>query len=196
MGREALIHAEVGGEAGEVRALLESTELILRGSIRRHYLKAAMEHVIVEDVVLRFQSAGETVRLHLGAKTAQSWASAIAKPPPSLRAKLGLTNGARAILIGAVADDILAEAIHGCLVTDGAQAQMLIALIDGPDDLTDAQKIHAGFPTLPLWTIYPKGRGVTFGDTAIRTALRAAGFRDTKSCAVSDRLTATRYSPG
>lgn len=45
-----------------------------------------------------------------------------------------------------------------------------------------------------LWTIYPKGRGVAFGEREIRTALRAAGFRDTKSCAVSGLLTATRYN--
>ena len=47
---------------------------------------------------------------------------------------------------------------------------------------------------LPLWTVYPKGKAGQFGDTAIRTALRDAGWRDTKSCAVSERLTATRYN--
>jgi hypothetical protein len=41
MGREALTHAEVGGECGEVRALLESGELILRGAIRRHFPRSA-----------------------------------------------------------------------------------------------------------------------------------------------------------
>ena len=45
-----------------------------------------------------------------------------------------------------------------------------------------------------LWTIYPKGRGVAFGEREIRTVLRAAGFRDTKSCAVSGLLTTTRYN--
>ena len=37
MGREAVTHAEVGSERGEVRALLEGGELILRGAIRRHF---------------------------------------------------------------------------------------------------------------------------------------------------------------
>lgn len=34
---------------------------------------------------------------------------------------------------------------------------------------------------------------VVFGEAAVREALRAAGGRDTKACAVSERLTATRF---
>ena len=194
MGREATVYAEVGSEAGEVRALLEGAELILRGEIKRRFPKAAIEQLRVEDDMLRFRAIGEAVALHLGAKVAQSWVAAIAKPLPSLRKKLGLGTDARALLIGEVADEALAEAMHEALVTDGAAAQMMIAVIDGPCDLVEAQRIHASFPTLPLWAVYPKGRGVAFGDTAIRTALREAGFRDTKSCAVSKDLTATRYN--
>jgi len=194
MGREASVYVEVGREVGEARALLESSELILRGEVRRRLPKASMEDVSVDGDLLRLRVAGETITLHLGAKLAQSWASAIAKPPPSLRAKLGLGNGARALLVGEIADGALAEATEGLLVTDGAMAQMMIAVIDSPSDLVNAQRIHAGFPGMPLWTVYAKGRGVAFGEAAIRAMLREAGFRDTKSCAVSDRLTATRYS--
>lgn len=194
MGREATAYAEVGSKTGQVRALLESTELILRGEIRRRFPKAAMRQVRVEGDTLQFRANEETVALHLGATVAQSWAAAIAKPPPSLRAKLGLGTQARALLMGEIADEVLAEATQGALVTNGAAAQMMIAIIDGPDDLAKAQRIHASFPALPLWTVYPKGRDVAFGDTAIRTDLRGAGFRDTKSCAVSDTLTATRYN--
>lgn len=194
MGREATTYAEVGSEAGEVRAVLESTELILRGEIRRRVAKTAMRQVRVEGDTLRFRANDETVVLHLGVKVAQSWAAAIAKPPPSLREKLGLGAHANALLMGEIADEALAEATQGALVTDGAAAQMMIAIIGGPGDLAEAQRIHRLFPALPLWTVYPKGRGVPFGDTAIRTELREAGFRDTKSCTVSDTLTATRYN--
>ncbi len=194
MGREAQIYVEAGREAGEVRVLLESAELILRGEIKRRIPKAAMEDIRVDGELLRLRVGDEIITLHLGAKMAQSWANAISKPPPSLAAKLGLGKDARALVVGKITDDALARATEGFLVKDGAKAQMIIAIIDGPSDLAKAQKIHAGFPTLPLWTIYPKGRGVTFGDTAIRAALRESGFRDTKSCAVSDKLTATRYN--
>lgn len=193
MGREALVHAEVGGEAGEVRALLESSELILRGEIRRRFPKAAMTDLRVEDDMLCFVCQGGAVRLALGARAAASWAEAIAKPPPSLRAKLGLDKGAKARLIGACDDEVLAEAIDGALAPAGEAATMLIACVNGPDDLAKALDALSAAPQMALWAIYPKGK-VTFGDTAIREALRAQGLRDTKSCAVSERLTATRYN--
>jgi hypothetical protein len=81
------------------------------------------------------------------------------------------------------------------LTRDAAEAAMFVACIDGPDDLAAARATQATSPALPVWTIYPKGKNVTFGDTAIRAAMREAGFRDTKVCAVSDRLTATRHHP-
>ena len=40
---------------------------------------------------------------------------------------------------------------------------------------------------------YPKGKGAAYGDTAIRNFLRQRGYVDSKSCAVSPELTATRY---
>ena len=196
MGREALIHAEVAGEAGEVRALLESGELILRGDIRRRFARPALENVGVEGEILRFACGGETVRLHLGAEVAASWASVIAKPPPSLRAKLGLNKGARALVIGSCDDAALIEALGGATVGDNGDADMLIAYLTGPDDLAAALAVQGTDRARPLWAVYPKGKDVAFGYTAIRAALRAAGFRDTKSCAVSDRLTATRYNVG
>jgi hypothetical protein len=72
---------------------------------------------------------------------------------------------------------------------------MLVACITSPQDLAAAEAVQAQYPHLPIWAIYPKGRNVPFGDSAIRETLRAHGFRDTKACAVSARLTATRYNP-
>jgi hypothetical protein len=46
---------------------------------------------------------------------------------------------------------------------------------------------------LPLWAVYPKGMAANPGEAAIRSALRSAGWMDNKTCAVSARLTATRY---
>lgn len=195
MGREALVNAAVGTEAGEVKALLETRELILRGEVRRRYPKEAIEGVRVEGDTLCFTVAGEAVRLHLGRRVAEGWAKAIAAPPPSLRAKLGLDKGAKALLIGRFDDAALTEALDGALARDVAEAAMLVACIDGPVELDAARAAQAAAPALPVWAIYPKGKHVAFGDTAIRAAMRESGFRDTKSCAVSDRLTATRYHP-
>lgn len=114
--------------------------------------------------------------------------------------KLGLSGDARALVIGELADPALIEATAGALAPDGAAAQMIIAVVADADGLAAAMRAHDAHPALPLWMVYPKGRATAIGDGAIRTALRAHGLRDSKSCAVSDTLTATRYarpaSPG
>jgi hypothetical protein len=195
MGKEADIRADVGAATGEVRALLERDELILRGEIRRRFPRSGLENLRVEDGVLSFTGAGQPVRLYLG-EAAQTWYAAITTPPPSLRARLGLDKGARALLYGPCDDPELAAALDGAVTDEGAQAAMLVACITTPEDLAAAEAVQAQFPHLPIWAVYPKGRNVTFGDTAIRETLRVHGFRDTKTCAVSTRLTATRYHPG
>lgn len=193
MGREVVIHAEVGNEAGEVRVLLESQELILRGEIRRRVPKVRITGLVIEGDMLCFRHDSEHYRLALGEKMAVSWAEAITKPPPSLRAKLGLDKGGLALLYGEIDDSPLAEAISGAVTEDPDQAVLIVALINCAADLETAFALWQQTPALPIWTIYPKGKATGFGDAAVRESLRARGLRDSKSCAVSERLTATRY---
>lgn len=194
MGREALIYATVDGQAEEVKALLESSELILRGEIRRRYPRSAIGDVRADGDALHFHCLGEHVRLELGAKAAEAWRLAIATPPPTLRVKLGLDKGAGAFLVGQTADAELCRALAGALVNDVEVAAIIIACVDEIGDLENAFAASASKPSLPIWMVYRKGRGVEVGDGIIRSSLRSAGFRDTKSCSVSDVYTATRYN--
>lgn len=193
MGREAITRVNVGDETGMVRALLESGELILRGDVRRRFARDRLNDVRIDGDALRLTCEAEAVALHLGAGVAERWAKAIATPPPGLRTKLGLANGARAFRIGGFDDPALDEAMAGTQVDTLARADMIVACITGHADLDAALSVHADYPAVPIWAIYPKGKNVAFGDAAIRCVLRAAGFRDSKSCSVSERLTATRY---
>lgn len=193
MGREADIWAEVGDEAGSVRALLESDALILRSSIRRRYLRRDLERVEVDGDALTFTCCGAAVRLHMGVKIASGWREAIMTPPPTLRSKLRLECGARAMLIGINGDVALREALDGVLVTDIGTADMIVACVEAGSDLDAALDLHALRQSLPIWAVYRKGPKVFFGATFTRERMRAAGFRDTKTCAVSEVRTATRY---
>lgn len=194
MGREAVISATAGEDAGEVRAILESGALILRGAFRRRWPMAAMTGARVEDGALLLTAAGEPVRLELGAQAA-AWAKALATPPPSLRSKLGLDKG-KALVVGPVEDAELSAALKDARVASLEEATLVVAVIGSEADLARALAALEGRRDRPLWVVYPKGRGVAFGDAAIRSALRAAGMMDTKACAVSERLTATRYGFG
>lgn len=184
--------AEVWVEAGDVLALMESTELILRGDVRRRFLRDESAQLHVDSDLFQFDCCGEVVALQLGATVADRWAKAIDTPPPGLRAKLGLAAGARALRVGAFDDTALESALAGVLVDTVETADMIIASISGPADLGAALAVHAACPALPIWVIHPKGAGAAFGDDEIRAVLRAHGFRDTKSCAVSERITASR----
>lgn len=193
MGREAVVQAEVGSEAGAVRALLESRELILRGDIRRTFPLSALSRVEVVQDALTFTNGAEQVRLILGASVAARWARAMTEPPPSLRTKLGLAEGARVFCIGQIDDPALAEALDGAVTDDLSASSLVVARIDRASDLEGLLAGPAARADLPVWTVYFKGAKAEFGDGPIRARMREVGFVDSKSCAVSERLTATRY---
>ena len=75
--------------------------------------------------------------------------------------------------------------------TDMKDSQWL-AVLHEPTELPALLGQLQGAAVPALWAVYPKGGAM---DAAVRTALRAAGWRDAKACAVSERLTATRYLP-
>jgi hypothetical protein len=191
MGREAEAVAEVGNEKGVVKALLEPQELILRGAIRRRFPRSTITALAVDGATLRFLAEDEPVIIYLGEKAAISWAKAIEAAAPTLRSKLGLEK-LKVLFIGNCDDAELQAALDGSLTDDPSAANLIVARIDGAEDLTAAQ---AAAPGLPIWTVFQKGKGCAFGETAIRTAFRNAKYRDTKRCAVSDRLTALRFHP-
>ena len=193
MGREATCTVRVGTQTAEVKALLESTELILRGALKRRYAIAALQDVVVVDAELRFWADGEAVALRLGAADAASWARKIAAPPPSLPAKLGVSAGKPAFVFGRVDDAALAAALKGASTRDLQTASQLIAVMHTPAELDAAIAQHLRMPCAAMWAVYPKGRGVLLSDAHIRQALRALGYVDNKTSAVSDTLTATRY---
>ena len=191
MGREAVCLCRWDAHKGEVKALLESHELILRGEIKRKVAVADLKSVTVDGDDLRFKVGRESVALRLGAKDAASWAKKIATPPPSLKEKLGLKDGAKALAIGPLKDAVLAEALKGATTTSATKAALAVAVIENDKDL--AKAISACPPATPIWIVHRKGKAATFGDTPIRAAMRAKGFMDTKVSAVSADFSATRY---
>ncbi|WP_044563943.1 hypothetical protein [Azospirillum sp. B4] len=199
MGLEALCHGEwtTGSDrgAGEVKALLESRELILRGELRRTIALAAVTAVAVvgDDLVVTMPDGRLT--LALGADIATRWARKMTTPPPSLAQKLGVGPATPALVIGAVEDPALVEALAGATATTAAEARIALAVVGDTDGLERAVAAHGDLaPGAALWIIHGKGPKATFGEGPVRAWMRAAGFKDTKISAVSDTLSATRYN--
>ncbi len=192
MGREALCTCRWGGERAEVKALLETNELIVRGELKRKVPLADLKSVRVDGDDLVFKVGRESVALTLGAKDALSWAKKIATPPPSLKDKLGLKGNAKALVIGSVKDLALAEALKGATTKAATKAMIVVAVVENEKDLAKALKSS---PTgTPIWIVHRKGKAASFVETPVRTAMRAKGFMDTKVSAVSADFSATRYS--
>ncbi|MFM5907479.1 MAG: hypothetical protein ACKOPO_07835 [Novosphingobium sp.] len=194
MGREAMAECTWAGQNAEARVQLESQEIILRGAIKARIARSGITGFAAEGDFLRVVTGDGTLSARLGAKEAEKWAQALAKPAPSLASKLGIGGEKPAFLLGGTDDDALLDALAGHHQVDRAeQAAFIVALIESERSLDAALEL-AGEHGLMLWCVYPKGKTAPLGDSAIRGHMRGAGWMDNKSCAVSERLTATRYA--
>lgn len=193
MGRDAVATCHWRGEIAEVKLHLDGKSLNLRGNIRADLPRANITeiHQISEGVTLVV--AGEPLLIEFNTIDAKRWVAALRKAPPTLALKLGVSTKQLAFVRGNVADADLLTALAGATSDDIALAGQILAIITTDRDLTETAALAERHPEKHLWMVYPKGAGVLVGDTAIRTYMRGNGFIDSKSCAVSDRLTATRY---
>jgi len=193
MGREAVAMCRWQGKVAEVKALLESHEIILRGDIRAKISRATISAPKIDKDALVLRADGETLRLELGLKEAEKWLAALLKPLPSLAEKLGVSKSSKAFVIGKVDDAELKTALVGAATKAPKDAAVLIAMLRNEADLKAAIKAAGGAAHAPVWCVYGKGKFATLSDSAIRTTMRANGFVDNKTSGVSDQLTATRY---
>ena len=196
MGREARCTAQVGTQTADATALLESTTVVLRGELKRRWDIAALQNLRTEDGALRFEAGDEAVSLQLGEPEAGKWLKKLLTPPPTLAAKLGVSADNPALLIGPTVgtlDPALAEALAGGLTGNVKTARMLVAVLCKHDELQRMADFHADMICKTVWVVHPKGPGARPSDADVRLELRARGYVDNKTTAVSDALTATRY---
>lgn len=196
MGREAVCLCGWGGdEAGiEVKALLETGEVVLRGAIRRRVPFAEMRGVGAEGDRLRFEIGGEAVWLALGREKAAKWAKAIANPP-TLASKLGITAETRVWMVGDVDDRMLAAALEEAKEVSETDGNLIVirAASTAELELAFAQVGEQLAERVPVWVVFVKGPGQELNEHAVRAMGLARGIVDTKVASVSSRLTALRF---
>jgi hypothetical protein len=196
MGREAVCTCDWAGTVAEVKALLETGELILRGDIRRRAPFSKIEDVRVRSDSLCFKAGGEAVELVLGAEMAAKWAATITSPPPSLARKLGITDRMVVLVIGRSDDEYLKAALAEAGRVSCKDGDLIVACVDTPESLQSVlQEARAALGEgVPIWIVYAKGPGHALNETAIRALLRGIGLMDTKVASVSSALTALRFN--
>jgi len=195
MGREAQGLYIAGSSSEIVQAHLASSELTLRSpALRRRIALSALIDVRADGRTLRFTADGEAIAIELDTGEAEKWVKKITTPAPSLASKLGVGVRTPACVIGEVTDAAPAEALRDATTDHPDCAAMLVAVVLAEDDLARAVSRHARLRCSALWAIHVKGKTAPLGDTAIRGYLRERGYIDTKTTAVSQRFTATRYT--
>jgi hypothetical protein len=195
MGLEAKCHCRWSGGSGEVKALLEAHELILRGDVKRRFPIAKISDLRTKGGDLHFRHSADEFVLELGVDQARRWAKKITTPPPSLAKKLGVTSTSKVMLIGPLRDGVLQEALKDAIATRKEEARLSLAIVHDAQTLEKALACHQSSAVgTPIWIVYEKGSKAAFGEGAVRSFMRGAGYRDNKVSAVSDTLTATRYA--
>jgi hypothetical protein len=195
MGLEAKCRCRCSGGSGEVKALLETHELILRGDVKRHFPIAELSDLRASGGDLHFRHSADEFVLELGVDQARRWAKKIAAPPPSLAKKLGVSSTSKVMLIGPLRDGVLQEALKDAIATRKEEARLSLAVVRNAQALEKALSRHESAAVgTPIWIVYEKGPKAAFGEGAVRSFMRGAGYRDNKVSAVSDTLTAVRYA--
>jgi hypothetical protein len=195
MGRETHCRCDWGGAVEEVKALLESPELILRGGLRRRLPFARLEQVRADGDHLRFRFEGDEVALALGKARTAVWMKAFLTPPPSLARKLGIAPDSCVRTFGEMDAPELQEALGAARRIQEEEPDLIVARVETREELAralrgNAEELAAG---VPIWLVYPKGKGQSLTESEVRTTALAAGIVDTKVAAISAKLTGLRF---
>ena len=191
MGREANGTIDFDGQSGAGNLLLESAGVILRGELRAKIARADFLGFAAEGEYLVIQTPRGPLRARLGAKEAALWVKALAKPLPNLAQKLGLRPGTEVLVIGPLTDAALIDALTNH--PTAAQPTLILAELLDQTAFDAALALCRAHPRAAFWGFTRKGKSA-FPDAVLRAQMRAADYIDSKSCAVSDAFTATRYS--
>lgn len=193
MGREAVAVCRWKGDVAEVKLHLDSKALQLRGAMRDDIPRDAIRDAIRIDEGLRVLTDGPELLVEFGEKDAERWRKALLKKPPTLAEKFGISPQTPAFVLGPVEDEELTKALDGATVHNPKDSAILIAVLMSEDSLKAASDLALAHPDKHIWMVHRKGKAAIVGDTAVRTHMRALGFIDSKTSAVSDQLTSTRY---
>jgi len=195
MGRTIKTRIRIGASRFDGEALLETSELLIRGEKRLRVPFAEMKALDANDGVLTFRFKSDDVAIELD-KDAAKWLDSI-RNPKSVVEKLGVKDGQKIALV-AIDDDALASDLEsrGATVSRGRAAKNCDAIFFGAsrrDDLARLAKLRESLaPNGALWVIRPKGvKEIT--ESEVMAAGKAAGLVDVKVVRFSDTHTAEKF---
>ena len=195
MGAEAKCRLHLGSEVHEGVALLETDDLLFRGSVRLKIPLKSISEVSVADGRLLVRHANDDAVFELGA-AAQKWAEKI-RSPRSLLDKLDVKPGHRVSVVGLRDEDFLrqlagrAGSVATGRFTKGSNVVFLGA--ENAKELGRLAKALASItPDGAIWVVHRKGKDSTLKDTEIFGAAKRLGLTYTKVARFSETHTAEK----
>ena len=196
MGNEETCKVRFGKQESEGKALLETKEVLFRGSFRLKIPFSNIKSAKTVDGELRLQTAEGLASFHLGAAAAGKWLEKILHPKSRIE-KLGVKAAAKVSLIGEFESEFLREV--GDLtksVTKGkaaADSEHIFLAADSKQDFSALAKIvKAMSGAAALWIVYPKGqKHITEND--VLAAGRKVGLKDVKVVGFSATHTSLKF---
>jgi hypothetical protein len=201
MGQQIETRALVGARVHQGTAMLETDYLLFRASgaeeqaPRVKILFRDIRSLKAGDGWLRIRHAGGMLDLELG-PSAEKWAEKIRAPKSRIQ-KLGVAEGARVSLLGAVDEEFHKELVAlRCELSEGTPARGAALIFFGAEiraHLARIKPLAARLaPEGALWVIYPKGqKHITEND--VLSAGRAAKLTDIKVAGFSPTHTALKF---
>jgi hypothetical protein len=194
MGLEATCRVRAGAVTHEAKVLLETDELIVRGTARQRIPLSAVSSVAAADGELRVDHESGTLVLELG-DAAAKWAERI-RSPRTLLDKLGVRDGQTISVSGLNDDEFLEQLMgSGARVSTGRLERSSDIIFLGATTARDLAKLGTAAKAIKrdgaIWVVHPKGKGA-LRDTEIFAAAKAVGLTATKVARFSATHTAEK----
>jgi hypothetical protein len=195
MGREIECELRFAGKVSRGKALLETTELLFRGTPRLRIPFAEITRMVTKRGELAVDWKGGAAVFLLGAE-AEKWAAKIKNPPNRLD-KLGIKPGLKVAVVGRFEPAFLEEVRTRAEVRLGEPRggeDLILFAVEAKRDLSRMRAMASRMlPSGALWVVRRKGREASVTENESMAAGKAAGLVDTKVMAFSDTHTAERY---
>jgi len=193
MGRVAVCHGSLGTAAGEVRAMLESEVIQLRGDIQSNVAFGELKNVRAEGEHFLAVANGKPLALKLGQKESLLWVRKILHPP-TLADKLGLAQGLPIHVHGRHAEALRVVEPAGVRLVPLAKARLAFLVVDTPLHLEALKALAEGKPAdAQIWIVRRKGKDALVRESSIMAVAKEAGLSPSKTSAWSEAYSADRY---
>lgn len=194
MGREITTTVTVEGQEAQCRVLLECSEIILRGAIKRKFPREGIKNAKIREGWLKFECNNEIIAIQIG-NGASAWLDAIKNPRTRIQ-KLGISSGMKISVLGKADKNAIAEItsevgkVPSRRIANGADIVLYFT-----EELTELSRLREIGPKLAdrgaVWLLWPKGRK-DYRHEDVMTVARSAGLTQTKSMSFSETLTGLR----